>query len=164
VAYTETGNHQIFLAGVLQKMREQGERKALRTGAEVMRVAMETATPVQAGRSLGSDSLDVGEMKENIRVKLAKDEGEQVALIGPMGEDGRIAKAAYLVEYGHRMVVGGKSRLNAAGQFVGSGHALEQDVPPHPFLRPSYEASVRESLEAVAVVCTEELRKAADGR
>lgn len=142
------------------KMRDQAERRALRAGAEVIRDAMEVATPVQAARNLGSDSLETGELKENICVSIRTEDGQPYALIGPMGKGGRIGKAAHLVEYGHRMVTGGKSRLNAAGQFVGGGTVVG-DVPAHPFLRPAFESSAAPAVAEVAAVYGEELRKAA---
>jgi hypothetical protein len=88
-------------------------------------------------------------VKANIKVRIRQDGDNPIALIGPAGKD--VGRAAYLVEYGHRMVTGGKSRLNAAGVFEGPGVAQEKDVPAHPFLRPAFEESVAGAIEAVGV-------------
>jgi HK97 gp10 family phage protein len=146
---------------IREYVRTEGARKAVSAGGKVMKVAMVEKTPVLIERNVGSSSLEPGEIKRSIRVRVRMEDDEAVALIGPTGKDGEPARAAHLVEYGHRMVVGGESRMDAAGIFVGPGHALEKDVPAHPFLRPAFEESAAGAMEAVAKAFGEGLREAA---
>jgi len=134
-------------------------RRAVRAGARVIGVAMIERTPEQIEKQAGSDSLEPGEVKRGIKVRDRTEEGVPVALVGPTGKEGKIGKVAHAVEYGHRMVTGGKSTLGIDGVFRGGGKVHEKDVPPHPFLRPAFEASAEEALLAVGAQLKEELKK-----
>jgi hypothetical protein len=132
------------------QMADQGQRRAVLAGARVIGEAMVERTHVLAGKKKGSDSLEPGELKENIKVRALRDEGQWMGLAGPSGAAGKYGKVAYDVEYGHRMVTGGESRMGADGKFHGEGTALEEDVPAYPFLRPAFEASTMPALAAMA--------------
>lgn len=138
------------------QMKEQGRKKAVRAGAAVIRKAMVENTPVLAGTNVGSDSLKPGAMKNDIRVAMIDEEGDPAALIGP-GK--KTAHVAGWVEYGHRMVSGGQSKVLDSGKTRGPGKASEVDVPSHPFLRPAFESSEAAALDAVSVTLAEELNK-----
>lgn len=140
------------------QMREQGRRKAVRAGARVIQAAMIESTPVLAGTNAGSDSLEPGAIKGDIRISSIVEDGEPAALIGP-GK--KTAHVAGWVEYGHRMVSGGQSKVLAGGKTSGSGKAGE-DVPAHPFLRPAYERSEAAALEAVSTTLEAELNEVAE--
>lgn len=139
---------QVNMQAIRDRMALNGRRRAVRAGAQVIAEAMVERTPVQVEKMVGSDSLDPGTVKANTNARVRMMDGEPVGLAGPHGLGGAVGKVAYVVEYGHRMVVGGKSKLNAAGKFVGTGKVVG-DVPPHPFLRPAFESSVTPALEAM---------------
>jgi len=142
------------------QIANEGARRATLAGAKVIGVAMEERAPVLDEKMPGSDSLDPGDIRDNIHVRTKQEDGQYSALVGPKGKNGQIPKTAYLVEYGHRMVTGGKSVLKADGKFHGGGKVSEVDVPPHPFLRPAYESSVAGALDAVAESLGQTLKEA----
>jgi HK97 gp10 family phage protein len=133
-------------------------KKAVRAGGRVIQRAMIERTPVQAFKNLGSDSLEPGAVRADIKVRFPASENqfEAVALIGP---GGKTSRAARWVEYGHRMVSGGQSHVLANGKVSGPGKVAEQDVPADPFLRPAFEQSVAEAQQAEADVLRSELQK-----
>jgi HK97 gp10 family phage protein len=151
----------VDLERVRQHMTTKAARKAVVAGAEVIGAAMIERTPVLVEKMAGSDSLEPGELKANIRVRgRTAQDGSQYALVGPAGKQGEISRVAHLVEYGHRTVTGGESRLNAAGKLVGGGKVHEVDVPAHPFLRPAFEESASEAANVVAETLRIEMREA----
>lgn len=156
--FSEIGKLTGGLDAIRLKLKQQGEHKAVRAGARVIQEAMVERTPVQAGTNVGSDSLEPGAMKDDIRVQMIDDEGEPAALIGP-GK--KTAHVANWVEYGHRMVTGGQSKLLGKGKSRGSGKASMVDVPAHPFLRPAFEASEQEALAAVEASLSKDLEEVA---
>lgn len=107
---------------------------ALREGAKVIQHAMTDRAPVLDHKTPGSDALDPGSLKKGIRVRMHASAAGVEALIGPTGD---VAHVARFVEYGHRIVHG----ATASGE----------DVPPHPFLRPAFEASALEAGEVMAM-------------
>jgi HK97 gp10 family phage protein len=152
------------MTSLRQNVRGPGARKAVRSGGNVIKLAMVEDTPVLIEKSAGSNSLEPGEVKAGIRVRMTvedDDVNEAVALVGPTGKGGTIGKTAHLVEYGHRMVTGGKSKLDIAGNFRGGGKVHEQDVPAHPFLRPAFERSAAGAMDAMAEAFGETVSEAA---
>ena len=116
-------------------------KKAFRKGGNVIKKAMQERAPVLDARTAGSTALDPGDLQAGMRVYLP--EGEEVtALIGPSA---KVEHVARWVEYGHRMVSGGYSKVLADGRTRGPGKAAEEDVEEHPFLRPAYEESIAEA-------------------
>jgi HK97 gp10 family phage protein len=143
---------------VQARMVKGGRRKAVVAGARVIANAMIERTPTQLHRSNGSTALEVGELKEHIKVRASTDDnGDPIAIAGP---DGQVQHVAHWVEYGHRMVTGGRSRVLPDGRTQGGGKAAEEDVPAHPFLRPAFESSANAALEAVGA----ELKTQFEGR
>lgn len=150
----------IDLEKIRLKMQNVAARKGVMAGARLIAEAMIARTPEQIEKQAGSNSLQPGEVKASIKVRSRTSRaGNPYALVGPTGKADGAARVAHLVEYGHRMVVGGKSRLNAVGKLVGSGKAKAEDVPPHPFLRPAYEESAKASQEVVAQTIDREMKK-----
>lgn len=148
----------VDLDRVRMHMQNLAARKGVLAAARAISDAMVQRTPEQVEKQAGSSSLQPGEIKSSIRIRpRTSRDGNPYALVGPTGEDA--ARVAHLVEYGHRMVVGGESRLNAIGQFVGPGKAKEEDVPPHPFLRPAFEAIASEAMEIMAQTIDAEMKK-----
>jgi HK97 gp10 family phage protein len=113
--------------------------KAIRAGARVIRDAMEEAAPVLDKKTPGSNALPPGSLKAGMRVFVPQDESPKAALIGPAA---RVEYVARFVEYGHRIVSGGTSRLLPNGKTRGNGKVSTEVVPPHPFLRPAFESSI----------------------
>jgi HK97 gp10 family phage protein len=150
------------MESIREQVRTDGVRKAVRAGANIIKDAMVERTPVLIEKQAGSDSLEPGEVKANIRVRMTMEDGDPVALVGPKGKGGAIAKTAHLVEYGHRMVTGGKSKMDMAGNFIGGGKVHEVDVPAHPFLRPAFETSAAAAMEAIEAELGEALKEAAE--
>jgi len=149
----------INMQAIRAKIAKDGQRKAVVAGARVIGAAMTERAPVLDAKTVGSDSLDPGEIKANVKVRTRQIDGETVALVGPKGKDGQVSKIAYNVEYGHRMVVGGKSKLGPDGVFRGEGSVVG-DVPPYPFLRPAFEASAEGAIEAVGVELGKQMKDA----
>lgn len=150
----------VDLEKVRQRMRNVAVRKGVTAGARVIAEAMVERTPEQIEKQAGSNSLQPGEVKASIKIRSRTSRaGNPYALVGPTGEAGAAARVAHLVEYGHRMVVSGASRMNAVGKFVGPGRAKSEDVPPHPFLRPAFEASAAAAGEAIAQAIDMEMKK-----
>lgn len=100
--------------------------KALRAGGEIIAEAMRAAAPLGPQPSPKSTSLEPGEIKEDIKVRLATEDDERYALIGPTGKTAHVAR---FVEYGHRQVRG-KNTIIAA---------TDGEVPAHPIKRASWE-------------------------
>jgi HK97 gp10 family phage protein len=121
-------------------------KKAVRAGGNVIRVAMVSRAPVLDEKTAGSSSLDPGALKADIRVTLPHNDEEVEAFIGPSSKTAHVAR---WVEYGHREVSGGQSKVLSGGRTRGSGKASEIDVPEHPFLRPAFEASVNAAGDAI---------------
>lgn len=115
---------------------------AVKAGAHVIAEAMVEGAPVQALKAPGSDALEPGELRDDIktRERLDKD-GFAVAHIGPGKKTGHVAR---WVEYGHRIVKGRK------------GAELGQ-VPAYPFLRPAFERSEAEAIEKFKSKLREEI-------
>jgi len=69
------------------------------------------------------------------------------------------AHVARWVEYGHRMIRGGRSRLLPNGKTRGPGKQIGF-VDAHPFIRPAYEATRQEVISTICTTLTTELEKA----
>ena len=113
------------LARKLQMLAEEVAREHMRecalAGAEVIRAEIETTAPRKTGTLAGDIQKEVKKQTKS-RVDVH---------IGP-GKKGWYGR---LVEDGHAIVVAGKK--------VG-------DVPPHPFMRPAFDAKTGEAYDAFA--------------
>lgn len=116
-------------------------KRAVRAGGKVIRDAMIEHTPVLIEKNAGSDALDPGAVRADIKVRFPAEQNqyEATALIGPGEKTSHVAR---WVEYGHRMVTGGQSKVLPGGKTRGRGKVAEVDVPAYPFLRPAWEESV----------------------
>ena len=147
---------------------EAAIRKALRNGGNIVNAAIVERAPEKDGTG---GSLPDGALKHDIitRVKKQKD-GEFTVIIGP---DKLTAHVARWVEYGHRQVVGGRSRVLADGTVVGPGKQIyirpgkssigTGSVPAHPFIRPAWEAVHTEATEAIVTTLIAEINKQSKG-
>ncbi|MGC1783475.1 MAG: HK97-gp10 family putative phage morphogenesis protein [Acidobacteriaceae bacterium] len=128
----------------LNRLEEQVRRefvvKAVKAGANVIRDAMIEDAPVLAAKSAGSNALEPGALRDDIKTRAHVDkDGVAVAHIGPSRKTGYVAR---FVEYGHREV---KDNIEI-GQ-----------VPPHSFLRPAFERSEAEAIETFKSTMREEI-------
>jgi HK97 gp10 family phage protein len=147
---------------------ETAIRKALRNGGNIVNAAIVDRAPV---KDTTGGSLPDGALKSDIvtRVRKQKD-GEFTVTIGP---DKLTSHVARWVEYGHRMVQGGKSRVLADGTVVGPGKQVYVGskstpglgiVPAHPFIRPAWEAVHTEATEAIVTTLVNEINKQSKGK
>lgn len=117
-------------------------RDALRAGGQVFRDAVEEAAPERPDLPSGT-ALPVGALAADIKLRLGRDEqGLPAAIVSPGPKTRHVAG---FVEYGHRLVRGGRNRKGRGGP----GKVVGQ-VPAHPFIRPAFEASGAEAVETFA--------------
>lgn len=119
--------------------------RGLRAGAEVFQAAIEERAPVRPALP-SSTALPPGALRGDIEIHTLRtaEPGGAAVTVGPGKYTAHVAR---WVEFGHRLVRGGQSKLLPSGKTRGRGvHAGA--VPPHPFLRPAFEAAQREALAA----------------
>lgn len=142
------------MAGVTAKLNALGDPKFAKTArntalikaGRVLKAAIEDNAPVAAlGPTADGTSLEPGELKANIGMSLIED-GPNGAYVS-VGPNRNVAHIARWVEYGHRLVKGGSSKLNKRGGYSGKGTQIGF-VPAYPFIRPAGEVA---GPEAVAV-------------
>jgi HK97 gp10 family phage protein len=131
------------------KGAERASRKAVRAGGEIAQAAIIENAPVKV-EGIGG-TLPPGALKNDIVLHTKKQsDGSIIATVGP---DKLTSHVARWVEYGHRQVVGGRSRLLANGTTRGPGKQVYVSkpgavglgtVPQHPFIRPAWESVAQE--------------------
>lgn len=133
---------------------DKATRAAVRAGSEVISAEEIQEAPVLDHKTAQSTSLEPMAIKSGIRINSVRKVSDYVirALVGPRKGT---RKAAHLVEFGHRLIKGGRSWVDATGP-KGPGRLIG-DVPAHPFLRPAYESSVKKSIEAFAAELKKQL-------
>jgi HK97 gp10 family phage protein len=137
------------------KAAERAIRAALKAGAAIEQAAIIERAPIKDGTG---GMLPEGALKSDIVIKMSRDDqGTILAIVGPA----KLTKfVARLVEYGHRNVRGGVSRLLRNGKSKGPGSHIG-DVPAHPFIRPAYEATRQEVANAICTTLAEAVTKEA---
>jgi HK97 gp10 family phage protein len=152
----DTTNIKAIFDNLATKERDSIVRKALKAGALIEQHAISERAPIKD--STGG-TLPDGALASDITIKMSRDTDDSLmAIVGP----GKYTKhVARWVEYGHRAVTGGYSRLLANGKTRGPGKVALKDVPEHPFLRPAWEASQQEVSDTVQRVLAEEIEKIA---
>ena len=140
---------------VATKDAERMMNKALRAGGRVFETAIEERAPERPDLPSGT-ALPPGALRRDISVRRVPSEPRTaVVVIGP----GKYTKqTAHLVEFGHRNVRGGKSRIGKDGKAKGEGQVIGQ-VPAHPFVRPAFEAAGQQALDAVKDSLTEDFAR-----
>jgi HK97 gp10 family phage protein len=138
------------------KAGERCIRTALRAGAAIEQAAIEERAPV---KDTTGGSLPDGALAADITISMTRsDQGNIAAIVQP----GKLTRhVANWVEYGHRLVHGGRSRLLANGKTRGPGTQIGT-VPAHPFIRPAYEATADQVAKTIADVLADEVTKAAN--
>lgn len=101
--------------------------------------------------------LPPGALKNDIVIRFLKDAAGAIsAKVGPAKLTAHVAR---WVEYGHRIVRGGRNRIKANGKQYGNGVA-NGEVPAHPFIRPAYEATRQQVITTICKTLATELEKA----
>ncbi len=144
------------MKSVSAKMTGPSSRRAVRAGGAVIQAAMVERAPLKKYEGAGGNSLAEGELKGDIKVYTSAAKGEVAATIGPGGKTAHVAR---WIEYGHRMVTGGQSKVLANGKTRGKGKVSSVDVPAYPFLRPAFESSVEGAQSAMVDSYRQDLAK-----
>jgi HK97 gp10 family phage protein len=145
---------QAKLDALSTKQADRCIRTALKAGAVIEQAAIVERAPV---KDTTGGSLPDGALKNDIIIRFLKDTAGAIsAIVGPAKLTAHVAR---WVEYGHRLVRGGRSRLLATGKTRGPG-SQQGDVAAHPFIRPAYESSRQAVTTAICTTLATELEKA----
>lgn len=138
------------------KAAERAVKRSLKAGAEVIQKAVEEAAPT---KDETGGNLPEGALKSDIEVRIKRDNNNKLeAWVQPGKFTGYVAR---WVEYGHRLVRGGRSRLNKkTGKTLGPGKQIGE-VKQHPFIRPAFEASAQEAIDKITSTLKSEISRAA---
>lgn len=128
------------LESMPKKMAEKLERKALRASLKDLATMVESKAPI-----------DDGELKASIKVQVKKKRGE---LVGSVLAD---SPHAHLVEYGHKLVKGG--RLGKGGRVVGF---VQPSPTPRGFMRASLDEFGEQFVHNAVKAVEEELKSMED--
>ncbi len=131
------------LETLTDKQMERIVVKALRAGGKIIQEAVAAAAPEndEWPQTENTTMLPQGALKRDISMRVIHAGIKSTALIQPGELTRRVAR---WVEYGHRMVRGGFSRVRKDGSVSGKG-VVGGVVEAHPFIRPAYEAVKREA-------------------
>ncbi len=144
---------QAKLDALTQKQADRCIRTALKAGAVIEQAAIVERAPIRDGTG---GYLPPGALKSDIVIRFLKDTtGVISAKVGPAKLTAHVAR---WVEYGHRIVQGGRNRIVTDKQ-RGNG-VVTGEVPAHPFIRPAYEASRAEVISTICKTLATELEKA----
>jgi HK97 gp10 family phage protein len=108
-----------------------GMERMVRAGAKVFEKEMVDRAPLLKPGTGGETSLPPHALKSGIGITVRK-KGEVQATVSPRGK--ALKLVAYDLEYGHREINHG---------------VVGDDVPPHPFVRPAFEAGLAPAEEAM---------------
>lgn len=89
-----------------------------------------------------------GELRNTVKteVRISQRQDEATCAVGYSDDQ----FYAWFVEFGHRQVRGGYSRLDKYGRNRGPGHVIGDMVPPHPFVRTTFDANAEQWTELLA--------------
>jgi HK97 gp10 family phage protein len=122
-------------------------RDAVMAGGKVFQAEVRLRAPVRASGQHGN-ALPPGALKSDIELAFGiTEEKLPAAIVKP----GKYTKhVARWLEYGHRLVRGGYSKILPNGRVRGPGRAASISVQPYPFIRPAFEtARVAATMAAV---------------
>jgi len=143
----------------LEKMLAEAPAKLRRK--HVRRAVSFAITPVlKAARKLAP--RDTGDLKRYLKRKI-KSYSKNATIFGMVGPEKHKAPHAHLVEFGHRIVVGGTvarkdGSLKGGGKNRGAGRVVGF-VPPRPFLRPAFQQNKENMLRRYRQKLIEGLNK-----
>lgn len=152
------------LSQLKDKQGQKIIRDGLKAGGKVFQSAIAARAPERPDLPAG-DAMPPGALKQDVEVHIGRDDdGLPAAIVSP----GRFTwRAAMWVEYGHRLVRGGYSRLIRTGRNAGKyrGRGSETGtVPEHPFIRPAYEAVREEAVQTTIRTIAQGIEKAAKNK
>lgn len=129
----------------------------LMAGGRIFQAAVTARAPERPLLPSGT-ALPPGALRIDIEVHKSHDpDGLPAVIVGP----GKFTQhAARWVEYGHRLVTGGYSKVMASGKTRGHGKEIGE-VPAYPFIRPGYEAAREEAVGATVMTIAYEIEQAA---
>lgn len=140
-----TGNEQLQanVKLLLEALEVKVTRDAVHAAADVIRDEMVLQAPLLDEKTAHSTSLEPGAVKRDIRTRMhaVDKDGVVTAVVGP----DYTSYVCQWLEFGHRLVKGGSSRIGPTGRLRGAGHEIGE-VKPHPFIRRSYENSIRPAM------------------
>jgi hypothetical protein len=117
---------------------------AVMDGGKVLQAEVQLRAPVRASGPHGS-AIPPGALKSDIELVFGFSDGLPAAIVKP----GKYTKhVARFLEYGHRLVRGGYSKIMPGGYIRGPGRASSVDVPAYPFIRPAFETAKIAATEA----------------
>lgn len=137
--------------------------RALRAGGEILAEAQRDHAPLLDKKWPGSDSLEPGELKDDIGTFLNIDGEKGIAqiIVGPGYDTDYVAN---WLEKGHEEVAHGAYYINSKGIKKHHKHGVAiGDVPPHPFIGPAFEASAQAAWDKAAQVLTDGINEGLDG-
>ncbi|MBB6144714.1 HK97 gp10 family phage protein [Silvibacterium bohemicum] len=136
-------------------------RTALRAGAIIEQSAIVARTPVRPELPSGT-ALPIGAMAADIVIRNTRsDQGNLAAIVGP---DSLTRHVALWVTRGHRLIRGGRSRINKrTGKVSGPGQQVGT-VEAHPFVTEAWEQSRQEVTSAIITTLQTEIDKEAKKR
>ena len=148
------------LDALARPLAKRISNRALRAGAEVYKAAVEEATPVRAEGPSGT-ALPPGALKHDIRVRAisAPDQDSSYVIVGPGKYTAHVMR---WLEFGHRLVRGGYSKVLKNGKTRGPGKEVKF-VPANPIMRSAFEGRQSEALEAITQSLREDLAKLPKG-
>jgi HK97 gp10 family phage protein len=114
-----------LLARVKLEVRGKALARAIRKAGNRGRDLAVAAAPENTD---AADEPEFPKLKESIAVKYTESEERVAAIVGPK----KAARQGHLVEFGHRIVVGGK--LGQGGRIIGK-------ASPQPWFRPARDAA-----------------------
>lgn len=150
-----------------EKLGELGDKEAkriinsaLKAAGGVFEAAVRARAPVRGGGPSGS-ALPPGALRNDIGMHIGGTDDGGRPLPAVIVRPGRFTvRVANWVEYGHRQVRGGYSKLLVTGRRRGPGHEIGA-VPAHPFIRPAYEAAREEAAQVCCDTLAAGVEKAA---
>lgn len=142
------------LAALGGKEAERIVRDSLRAAGEVTQRAIAELAPARPILPSGT-ALPEFALKHDIELHIATVDGKPAAIVRPGSETAYVAN---FVEYGHRLVKGGYSKVLPSGRHRGHGKEIGE-VPAYPFIRPGFEGSVAPALEVMQAKVTKEIEE-----
>lgn len=110
---------------------------AVMEGGKVLQAEVRLHAPVRATGQHGN-ALPPGALKADIELAFGIVDRLPSAIVKP----GKYTKhVARWLEYGHRIVRGGYSKVMPNGRVRGPGRAMSHAVQPYPFIRPAFETA-----------------------
>jgi hypothetical protein len=129
---------------------------AVMEGGKVLQTEVRLRSPARPSLPHGS-AIPPGALKSDIELRFGfTEEGLPCAIVKPGKYTAHVAR---WLEYGHRLVRGGYSKVLTGGRTRGKGHEVGA-VQPYPFIRPAFETARMAALEATVQSFERELPEA----